>query len=213
MKSKIGTYLLVLSIGLVIGFFIGRGSVDTTTVDAPVTIDVPVPPVVSDTVVRDSLIPVEVKVPNPVNSKLLKDYDRLKDTLAKRDAYIAAITKREYNETFEDSIQTIDVAAFVTGTLDTLSVSYKTKPRTIRVDTVVKIKVPQKSRSLQAYVESRAIQLGSNRSGELLPVFDEFKGGIDIVNKKNTIIGVSASHNFTNGQSYGWLKIGKSWDW
>lgn len=204
MKSSLGNLLISLAIGLVAGFFIGRYTAAPEVIEVPVKIEVPVPVVKNDTVIiRPD--PVTVEVPNPVNSDLLAQYDKLKDTLAKRDAYINAITKRSYSENFEDDIQTITVDADVTGTLDTLSVSYQTKPRTIPVDTVVRVETTAPKRSLSSYMETAVLQLGQ----QVGPSFNRFEFGIDYRDRKGNIIGISADRNFTTDQTNLNLKVGK----
>lgn len=135
----IGGVLAVLAIG----FFLGRSTVKRDVKEIPIRVEVPVPVVESDTIWRDSLVPVKVETPNPVNTKLVSQYDSLKTEIEKRDLYLETIKKRTYKETFEDSIQTIEVTAVTTGFLDSLGLNYKTKPRHILLDTVVKVKMKE----------------------------------------------------------------------
>lgn len=197
MKTKIGLWLLLIAVGVIGGYLIGKG--DTKVIKVPIKIEVPVPVVVSDTVWKDSLIPRPYPIENPVNEDMLAEYDRLKDTLDKRNAYIKSITKRKYVEVFDDSIQTVTVFANTTGVLDSLGMGYVTKPRTVELDTLVEVEVPIR-RNLSLYVEG-----GSKFSDELKPLL---KVGGDITNKKNIIYGASY-----DSEKRIWLKIGKKFNW
>ncbi len=203
MKKNIVWILLIVA-GLVGGYFLGKGDTETVTVEVPIKIEVPVPVIVSDTVWRDSLIPIP-KV-NPVNDRLLSEYDRLNDSLKKREAYIESIKKRSYKEVFEDSIQDITVFANTTGFLDSLGVAYKTHPRTIPLDTVAKveIKIP-KRRDISLYLETDAI---------MIPSQPTFKLGVDITTKNNIIFGTSLDTRsiMDEGKLKPWLKVGKKWN-
>ncbi len=93
-----------------------------------------------DTIYKDSIRRVEVlkivKVENPVNEELLAKYEKAvfeNDSLKQLNLYKEAVTERKYNETFEDSIQTISVESNVIGTLKSQVVNYKTKERTVKV--------------------------------------------------------------------------------
>lgn len=93
-----------------------------------------------DTIYKDSIRRVEVlkivKVENPVNKELLAKYEKAvseNDSLKQLQLYKEAITERRYNETFEDSVQTISVESNVIGTLKSQVVNYKTKERTVKV--------------------------------------------------------------------------------
>jgi len=93
-----------------------------------------------DTIYKDSIRRVEVlkivKVKNPVNKELLAKYEKAvseNDSLKQLQLYKEAITERRYNETFEDSVQTISVESNVIGTLKSQVVNYKTKERTVKV--------------------------------------------------------------------------------
>ena len=109
------------------------------------------------------------------------------------------ITIKKYNEVFDDSLQTITVSAEA-SLLQSLSVAYKTKPRTIKVDTVIPIKIPANDRAINLYTEI-GIPMAP-QVGVIQPII--FKAGIDYETKSNWIFGVSYDTRGT-----GWGKIGK----
>lgn len=74
-----------------------------------------------------------VEKENPINKELLEKYEaaiKANDSLLQLNLYKKAITENTYKETFEDSVQKIEVTSLVVGTLKSQSVHYKTKPKT-----------------------------------------------------------------------------------
>jgi hypothetical protein len=129
------------------------------TIYVPVEIEVPVPGVAGE-IQHDTIqVPFEVKVPNPLNNKLLEEYTKTKDSLERLKLFTDAITIRNYNEIFEDSIQTINVVSKVQGKLLDQDLSYFVKPRTVKLDTVIPVKIPNRFK----------VFLGAETG---LPVFD-----------------------------------------
>lgn len=112
-------------------------------VDVPVRIEVPVPVIekVHDTVYVPK--PYEVLVESPVNEELTDSLSKANTVIDSLKAYKDFTVKRKYTQVFDDSTQTITVFAETTGTLDALQASYKTKPRTVVLDTVLSIPVPK----------------------------------------------------------------------
>tara|TARA_R110000823_G_scaffold11645_1_gene39386 strand:+ start:1336 stop:1935 length:600 start_codon:yes stop_codon:yes gene_type:complete len=109
-----------------------------------VVIEVPVPGIPGE-IQHDTIAePYEVKVPNPLNNELLQKYNKTKDSLERLKLFTDAITIRNYNEIFEDSIQTINVVSKVQGRLLDQDPTYFVKPRTIILDTVIPVLVPKK---------------------------------------------------------------------
>lgn len=121
-------------------------------------------------------------VTNPVNSKLVEEYDALKDSLGKKQAYIDAITQREYNEVYEDSLVKIDVYTKVQGKMLKQAPKYYVKPITVTYTDTIKIPAPKLRNKLLGGVEYGTDIKFSN------PVF---KGNILLQNKKDNILSVS----------------------
>jgi len=140
--------LIVLSIAVILLSFKACDEKETITVEVPVKIDVPVPVVETefDTIYLPQ--PIKVIKETEIDSSIYNKYLALKDSIVKNKIVKDALTIREYKEKFDDSIQTIEVYSNVTGTLNKQQVSYKTKPRTIAIDTVIEtdIKIPYKTK-------------------------------------------------------------------
>jgi len=131
-------------------------------------------------------------VTNPVNSKLVEEYDALRDSLGKKQAYIDAITQREYNEVYEDSLVKIDVYTKVQGKMLKQAPKYYVKPVTVTYTDTIKIPAPKLRNKLLTGIEIGApIKLDSN------PIF---KGNILLQNKKDNILSVGYDSN-----NYGWI--------
>tara|TARA_R110000796_G_scaffold236214_1_gene355463 strand:+ start:33350 stop:33958 length:609 start_codon:yes stop_codon:yes gene_type:complete len=137
-------YVIIgLSIACAILFIRGCKDVETITIETDVYIEVPVPVVekVFDTI-REPY-PVYVKSDTVRLTKYINASDSLQQSM-----YEEAVTIREYNEKFEDDYIVGNVYSKTTGTLDAQSFEYKTKPRTVIVDTTItqEIKVPYKNK-------------------------------------------------------------------
>jgi hypothetical protein len=137
-------YIIIgLSIACAILFIRGCKDVETITIKVPVKVEVFVPVVekVFDT----------IREPYPVYIKAdtvrLTEYINASEIL-QQSMYEEAVTVREYNEKFEDDYIIGNVYSKTTGTLDAQSFEYKTKPRTVIVDTTItqEIKVPYKNK-------------------------------------------------------------------
>lgn len=76
-----------------------------------------------------------VKTKNPVNDSLAKAYVNARDSIEMYKMYISAIEIRDFAQTFEDSIQRIDVFGKVQGEIKSISSRYKIKERTIDITT------------------------------------------------------------------------------
>lgn len=87
-------------------------------------------PVVKYDTIYDTIKGKTIRVKNPINEKLLNEYNKLSDSL-KTIAFRNAITQREYQESFENDTVKINVVANVTGTLDKLSTDYLIKKHKI----------------------------------------------------------------------------------
>lgn len=194
MKFNLKAFLIGLAIGAVVTFTLKQ--CNTETIEVPVTIEVEVPVIeyVHDTIYDPVPVPYAVK---EVDTALVAEYKKANDSL-KTELFEQAVKINTYKETFDDSIQTITVNAKTVGTLSSLSVDYKTKPRTIKVDTVLQIEVPKNDRSLSPYAE---VGVPTN-IGEIV-----FKAGIDYKTKNNWIFGLSYDTDKRR-----WIKIGKAFN-
>ena len=190
-------FLVGLILGIVITFSLKQCSKEIVKVPVKIKVEVPVIEVQHDTIYEPLPVPYPVK---KVDTELVEKYKKANDSL-KQKLFENAVTINEYKETFEDSIQTITVSSNVTGKINSLSVSYKTKPRLIDVDTFVPFKVPSNKMSLTLYVET-GIPTNIELNNKVI-----FKGGIDISDKKGGIYGISYDSNETV-----WGKIGKKFD-
>lgn len=77
-----------------------------------------------------------IELENPINKDLEQKYidaQKRGDSLAQKVLYFEAIQTRKYRKTFEDKNITVNVFAATTGTLDTLSVYYKTKEDSVKI--------------------------------------------------------------------------------
>lgn len=189
---NIKTFLVGLVIGAIIMFTLKQ--CNTEIIEKPVTIEVEVPveKKVFDTVYEPTPVPYKV---TEVDTTLVEKYKKANDSL-KKALFEEAVKVNEYKEVFEDSIQTITVGANVTGKLNSLSVDYETKPRKIKVDTVIPFKTPSTKNSFSLYVE------GGVPSRQGADTNFVLKGGIDFSNKKY-VYGISY-----DSQGRIWGKVG-----
>jgi len=203
MKKKILTYLGVFLLGALLMLIVKQSNKEIIEVPVRFEVEVPVVEVQHDTIYEPKPIPYLVK---KVDTSLVEEYKKANDSL-KQELFKNAVTVNKYKEVFEDSIQTITVDANVTGKLNSLAVGYKTKPKSIVVDTVIPVKVPANDRSLSLYVETGIpTSLVSNNS-ILLNNTIILKAGLDYENKKGTIFGASFDTKKT-----AWIKIGKKFN-
>lgn len=121
-----------------------------------------------------------IELENPVNKDLEQKYlqaQKDKDSLKMKLLYFEAIQTRKYRKTFEDKNITVNIFAATTGTLDTLSVYYKTKEDSVKI-----------KQSVFRLLAGPELQLYNN---QLFPA-----ASIGIQNKKGNIF--EGSYN-TNG--------------
>ena len=76
-----------------------------------------------------------------IDSTYYDKYVKLQDSVKKDSLVKDAFAIREYNNKFEDSIQTINAYSKVRGHLLENSVSYETKPYKIKYDTIIQYEV------------------------------------------------------------------------
>lgn len=200
MKNSITKYVIAVLIGMAIMFFIKKPQVKEVKVPFRVEVKVPVIERVFDTILKPFEVKKEVVVRD---EKLIEKYKKANDSL-KEALFNSAVTVREYKEVFEDSTITITVGANVTGTLNSLIAEYKTKPRIIVLDTTLKVKVPDYSRSIGVYGE---VGLPTNMNSKSMISTPVLKIGFDISNKKNWIYGGSF-----DTEKRVWIKVGKKFN-
>ena len=118
---------------------------DPETIEVPINIEVPVPVVEHhfDTIKEPYPVYITDQI---IDSTYYALYVKIKDSIKNDSIFKDAITIREYNEIFDDTIQTINIYSKVQGFLKAQTSSYKTKPRTIQLDTVLSLPIPYKVR-------------------------------------------------------------------
>ena len=107
-------------------------------IEVPIKIDIPVPAIEGKFEPIKAPEPIIVEVPTIDKQREFV----LMDSIGKLNAYIEAITVREYSNTFEDDTIKIDTWSKVRGELLAQSNEYFIKPRTIQLDTVIEIQKP-----------------------------------------------------------------------
>ncbi len=172
---------LLISAGIVFGmlYFLNP---KIEEVEVPVRIEVKVPVIekVHDTIEKP--VPYKVLVDSPVNEQLRDSLSEAKSVIDSLRAYKAFTVKRQYTQSFDDETQTITVFAETTGTLDKLQASYKTKPKTILLDTVLTIKVPKYNKFFGG------ISVGVPVNNNIKPIF---KADLYLKTKNNNLWNIS----------------------
>ena len=141
--------LIFTGIGILLGVIFMYFIQKPTIVEVPVRVEIEVPvPIIEkefDTIYKPQPYPVYTKgnVIKEIDSTYYKQWLSLKDSISKDKAYKDAITIREYNTKFEDDILTLNIYSKTRGTLLEIKPDYKTKPRTIPLDTTLMIPIPK----------------------------------------------------------------------
>lgn len=157
-----------------------------------VKVEVPVVEHVFDTIEKP--VPV-VKKEVEIDSTYYEEYLKLKDSAQKDSLFRETIKINEYDEKFEDSIQTINVYTKSRGEVLEQSVKYKIKPREVSV--IDSFKVENKIHvNLGLELGVPTTQQFSNK-----PVL---KGNLMLVTKKKNIYHISYD---TEGRVW----VGKTW--
>jgi hypothetical protein len=192
MKYK--KYIYLLSYTLLVSYltksFLPNHKVAPTVVYK--TIRVPTVEYLHDTVkVFDNTSLRKVKVDTVLYYKYTSEEDvAIKDSIFKESIFI-----REYNQSFEDSVQTVDVYSKVRGTLLEQSLKYKTKPYQITLKDTVFLQP-------KSYL-SAGIELGLPTTPSV-GTSPDFKGNVSLTNKRGNSFSVSFD---TNGRFW----VGKQW--
>lgn len=140
-------------------------------VKIPVTIEVPIPGK------TNTFPPVELPIPKKEKPRPIDNIpDQDKDSILQD-----ALTERDYEEIFKDSIQEVTVKSKVQGKLLKQEVGYNIYPSTIKVDTIIEYKIPPSKIKLYGGIET-GIQTDFNN---INPVF---QGSILLQNRKDNII-------------------------
>jgi len=158
--SKAWSYLAVIILTIVVLGRCTKPKEVTVEVTVEVIVEVPVVEHVFDTITK--FVPIKETV---IDSVYYEQYLTLKDSLSQVDFIKDALTVREYKETFDDSIQTIEVFTEVTGKMNKQSLSYKTKPREVKLDTVIPMKV-KTPRDFKRFAISLDAGFNTKGSGE-----------------------------------------------
>lgn len=145
-----------------------------------------------DTIYEPKPYPVKVV---EIDSSYYEEYKKLKDSVAKDSMFKEAIKINEYNQVFEDTLQTIDVYSKTRGNLLEQSVKYTTKPYYITVKDSIEIKTKIKV-SLGA-----EIGIPLNFTPDFKPVA---KGNLYITNRKDNSIILSADTEGRLWLGYNW---------
>tara|TARA_R110000851_G_scaffold314588_1_gene476690 strand:+ start:2410 stop:3066 length:657 start_codon:yes stop_codon:yes gene_type:complete len=141
--------LTLLGVGLLIGALVMFMFQKPTIIEVPVPIKIEV----AVPVVQNEFTPIVTPEPSikyikgdiitKIDSAYYNKYITLKDSISKDSAYKSAITIREYNTKFEDDILTLNIYSKIRGDLLEIKPDYKTKPRSIRLDTTIYVPVPK----------------------------------------------------------------------
>lgn len=159
--NKTWKYLAVIVITILVLRGCTKPKEIIVEVPVKVVVEVPVVQHVFDTITE--FVPTKETV---IDSLYYQKYLALKDSISKEDFIKDALTVREYKETFDDSIQTVEVYTEVTGKMNKQSLSYKTKPREIKVDTTIPVKVKVPARDFSRFAISVGAGFNSQQSGE-----------------------------------------------
>lgn len=122
-----------------------------------------------------------------INAELLSQYTSLKDSISKLKLYEDAITEREYNEVYDDSLVTIHVFSKTIGKLIEQKPWYVIKPTSITyVEKTTTLPYQPRNKILGGF----ELGMGTN----FLP---KVKAGLYFQNKKDNIISFSYDINKT----------------
>tara|TARA_R110002073_G_scaffold144403_2_gene296492 strand:- start:795 stop:1403 length:609 start_codon:yes stop_codon:yes gene_type:complete len=155
-------------------------------------VEVPSVEKVFDTIYEPQPYPVKVK---EIDSTYYKKYTDLKTQVEKDSLFKEAIEVNEYNETFEDTLQTINVYSKTRGKLLEQNVKYTTKPYYITVKDSVELK------------NRTVFSIGAEVGVPTIPTLSTspvLKGNAIITNKRGNSISISYD---TEGRVW----VGKTW--
>lgn len=184
LKERLNIILVVLIAVLLYMYFFHP---KTEEVEIPVKVEVPVPVVekIFDTIYKPKPVPYIVKgdTVERIDSTFYKKYLALQDSIKKDSLFREAIKIQEYKPFFEDDTIRIDVYAKVRGELLEKAISYKTKPRTITLDTTLTVPIPTRSKLFVG--GGVRLPYGQLNTGGVAPVP---YGGLYLKTKKDNLI-------------------------
>jgi hypothetical protein len=144
-------FLPYIALLVIVLLYLDKCTKDPEIIEVPVTVFIQAPEIENTfTAVFD---PVPLPKPRKVDDSWYNAYKSLKDSIAKDSMVQDLATIRDYKETFEDSVLTIDISAKVRGNLLSLQPSYKLKPFKIRYDTIINVARPKDFFSVDFGVE------------------------------------------------------------
>ncbi|AGO48965.1 hypothetical protein N356_gp073 [Cellulophaga phage phi14:2] len=170
------TIILVISIilNLVLGYLLLQPK-QVKYIDVPLLIEVPVPGKTG------SFPPIELPKPKLETPRSDKVIEYVKaDSIVKDSLYKDAITERDYELKFKDSVQEVTVKSKVQGKLLSQSLEYEIYPSTVTLDTTIQVQVPNKNKLYGTMEVGTSIQT-------FKPIF---KAGILLKNKKDNIYSI-----------------------
>lgn len=175
--------LLNIILGIIIYFTFGRGKQPLPVVTyVNRVIEVPAKSGILPVILNPPEIKTEVRI---INKDLLKEYIAKQDSASKTEIFKEAITEREYNLNFKDSLVNIDIHAKTAGVLLEIKPSYTIYPsKVITKDKIITLPSKPKN-SILAGVEAS------------LPtdVYPYIKTSIYFQNKKSNIITIGVDTN------------------
>tara|TARA_R110000772_G_scaffold31754_2_gene78066 strand:+ start:1807 stop:2412 length:606 start_codon:yes stop_codon:yes gene_type:complete len=142
--NKVKDYLIIgLSILVVLFFIKSCNDKETIIKEIEVKVEVPVP------VVEKQFDTIFINVPHIVKPDTIKVVEYRDSSIKEKEIlYKEATAIRKYSKVYEDDYLTATVSSETSGFLNNQSFKYKTKPRTVSLDTTiaVKIEVPFKNK-------------------------------------------------------------------
>jgi hypothetical protein len=191
---KISIILNVALVVVVVFLFKPQKKVPFEVIVKEKQIMIPAKVGVLDTIYNPQQIPPSTirLVKNPINQKLLRQYNSLLDSISRLQFVKQVITEREYNEVYEDNFVKIDIYTNVIGTMLKQAPKYTIKPSKVVVQDTVTIHYnkPPSSKILGG------LELGIPIQGDQMRV----KGSMYLQNKKDNILSVG----FDSGKTV-WL--------
>ena len=175
--------LLNIILGIIIYFTFGRGKQPLPVVTyVNRVIEVPAKSGILPVILNPPEIKTEVRI---INKDLLKEYIAKQDSASKTEIFKEAITEREYNLNFKDSLVNIDIHAKTAGVLLEIKPSYTIYPsKVITKDKIITLPSKPKN-SILAGVEASLPTDG----------YPYIKTSIYFQNKKSNIITIGVDTN------------------
>lgn len=185
-------FLIIIGFGFMLLYFFNP---KIEEIEVPIKIEVPVPVIENQFDTIKDPYPVYIKE-TKIDSLYYNKYTSLKSKQEKDSLFKESIKLNEYNVKFENDTVIINVFSKVRGKLLEQTSKIKTKPYTIPLDTVLKIKVPTKAKLFYG----GGVRIPLNNPFNILP---NPYGGIYLKTKSDNIISLELdSQNISVG--YAW---------